>query len=107
MANITNPEAVKFANEQVRRMNDMHVAHYRTCKQFKANYDAAVMGNIFTTNGDVVVDGSATDGRHSLTTFDVNNVYARAAEVIADYEASSNTKLNQANVIAVNTNPLF
>lgn len=86
----------------------MHVAHYRSCKQFVAAWQAGGMGAVFgVSNSDVVVDGAASDGRHPLTSFDANNVYNRAAEVVADYEASANTKLNQANAIAVNTNPLF
>lgn len=108
MANITAPESVKFANEKIRRLNDMHVAHYRTCKEFKNEWDTLGMGAVFgVSNSDVVVDGAATDGRPPLTSFDANNVYNRASEVVADYEANANTKLNQANAIAVNTNPLF
>lgn len=108
MANITTPEAVNFANNYIRRMNDMQVAHYRTCKQFVAMWQAASMGTVFgVSNADVVVDGAATDGRRPMTSFDANNVYNRAAAVVADYEASTNTKLNQANAVAVNTNPLF
>jgi len=108
MANITNPEVVKFANEKIRRLNDMHVAHYRTCKEFKAEWDTLGYGAIFAvSNSDVVVDGAPADGRHAMTSFDANNAYNRASEVVADYEANTNTKLNQANAIAVNTNPLF
>ena len=108
MANITNPEVVAFANEKIRRLADMHVAHYRTCKQFKTLWDTLGYGAIFAvSNSDVVVDGSATDGRHTMTSFDANNAYNRASEVVTDYEASANTKLNQANAIATNTNPLF
>lgn len=107
MANITNVEAVRFCNDEVRRFNDLLVVTYRTAKQIKLDYDNKGMGAIFTNNADVVIDGSSTDGRHAMTTFDVNVVLARANEIIADYEASSNTKINQANAIAVSTNPLF
>ena len=107
MADITDPEAVRFCNDEVRRFNDLLVVAYRTAKQIKLDYDNKGMGAIFTNNSDVVVDGSATDGRHKVTTFDVNVVLARANEIITDYEASSNTKLNQASAIAVSTNPLF
>jgi lipid-binding SYLF domain-containing protein len=108
MANITNPEVVKFANEKIRVMADMQVAHYRTAKQFKAAWDAAGLSAIFAvSNADVVVDGAATDGRHTMTSFDANNTYNRAVDTINEYEASANTKLNQANAIAVNTHPLF
>ncbi len=108
MANITNAEAVKFCNEEVRRFNDMTVAHYRTAKQISADYTAKGMSAILgATGSDVIVDGAATDGRAPMTVQDVNNVIARANEKISDFEANTNLKLNQANAVAVNTNPLF
>lgn len=112
MANITNPEVVKFANEKIRRLNDMHVAHYRTCKEFVQEWQTLGMGAIFGTNADVVIDGATVlsgtaDGRPPMTSFDANNAFNRASEKVTDFEANTNTKLNQANAIAVNTNPLF
>ena len=107
MPDITNPEAVKFCNEEVRLFNDLLVVVYRTAKQIKEDYTSKGLSAIFNSNSDVVIDGSAEDGRHTVTTFDVNTVMARASEIITDYEANTNLKLNQANAIAVNTHPLF
>lgn len=112
MANITNPEAVAFSNNEIRRMNDMRVALYRTSKQFLADWTAKGMGTVFANAADVVIDGATVlsgtaDGRHPLTSQDANNAFARASEMVTDFEANTNLKLNQALVIAVNTNPLF
>ncbi len=91
----------------------MHVAHYRTCKEFVLEWQTLGMGTVFgVSNSDVVIDGASVlsgipDGRHPMTSFDANNAFNRANEKVTDFEASANTKLNQANAIAVNTNPLF
>lgn len=64
MANIIDPHAVRFANENCRVMADMLQAAYRTAKQFALNvadnFESHTGGN---ANGDVIVDGSEVDGR--------------------------------------------
>ena len=106
MADITNPEAVRFSNEKVRILADALESAYRTSKAALTEWYANNMGELFPA-ADTVVDGSATDGRHPLTGNDVANVINRAAEMVADYEASSNAKLNTVLAVSVNGAPQF
>lgn len=115
MANISLQAIVTFANTKARRMNDLQVANYRTAKEFKAEWDAQGISALIAgnTNTDLIVDGATPpsgvtpDGRPPLDVFHMQQVYNRAVDTITDYEANTNTKLNQANAIAVTTNPLF
>lgn len=104
MAEITNAEAVRFCNERVRVAANKLNAAYKFAKEvsseWTANPDLAT--NIAYDNPDLVVDGSATDGRHPVSGIDVNNLVTRLNELIADYEASSSAKLN--TILAVATN---
>lgn len=61
--NITNPAVVRNWNEQGRPMADLIEKVRRTGEQYLINIapnEAAIAGN---ANGDVIVDGSETDGR--------------------------------------------
>ena len=104
MSEITNPEAVKFCNERVRiaanRLNSAYQFAKQVSAEWTANSDLAT--NIAYDNPDVVVDGSATDGRHPISGIEVNNLMTRLNELIADYEANSSAKLN--TILAVATN---
>jgi hypothetical protein len=48
------------------------------------------------------VDGSATDGRSPITGIAATNIVNRASEMIADFEAASNAKLNTVLQVKVN-----
>ena len=104
MAEITNPEAVRFCNERIRvAANKLNVA-YRFAKEVAAEWNANpdLATNIAYDNTDLVVDGSATDGRHPISGVDTNNLVTRLNELIADLEANSSAKLN--TILAVATN---
>lgn len=67
MADITNAQAVRFCNENARPLADIIESVRRTAEQFAINvvaFEAATSGN---ANGDVVIDGAATDGRTLAT----------------------------------------
>jgi len=86
MANITNPEAVKFSNEEARPYNDHKLANYRTAKQLIANYTGKGMSAILGATGtDVIVDGAATDGRTArfrLEPMSVASFHGRTLDLI-------------------------
>lgn len=102
MAEITNPEAVRFSNDRVRRLANSLLSNYRFSKsvldEWTANPQLATL--IAYDNPDVIVDQSAQDGRHPATGVSVNNVMTRASELVADLEANSNAKLNTILAIA-------
>jgi len=67
MADITNAQAVRFVNENARPLADLIESVRRTAEQFAINvvaFEAVTGGNV---NGDVVIDGAATDGRPLAT----------------------------------------
>jgi hypothetical protein len=103
MAEITNAEAVKFCNEKIRVAADRLARAYYFAKQVKDEWYANNMGTLFPEGDGPVVDGSATDGRHPLMRDDVVLLINRCEDLITDYEANSNAKLN--TVLNVSVNP--
>lgn len=97
----TNAEAVKFSNEKVRVAANKLVNAYAFAKLVSAEWTANNMGELFPA-GSVVVDGSETDGRHPVTGNDVTLIIVRLNELVADYEAESNAKLNTLLNVATN-----
>jgi len=101
---IDNPQAVRFCNEQVRILADTLLSAYRTAQAVREFYYAhPELGTLFQQNGnELVEDGSATDGRPRMTGNDVLTLITRADELVADYQATSNAKLNTVLRAAVN-----
>ena len=97
----TNAEAIKFSNEKVRVAANKLVDAYAFAKLVSADWTANNMGELFPA-GSVVVDGSATDGRHPVTGNDVTLIIVRLNELVADYEADTNAKLNTLLNVATN-----
>ena len=105
MAEITNPEAVKFCNERVRVAADKLAQLYSVAKSVQQEWTANDLATIIAfDNPDLVVDGSATDGRHPISGEDVNNLITRCSEIVTDLEANSSAKLNTILKVAVNPN---
>lgn len=103
MAEITNPEAVKFCNERVRTVADRLAQMYYEAKAVSDEWTANNLGAIIAyDNTDLVVDGSATDGRHPVSGADVNGLMNRLNELVADMQANNNAKLNTVLAVAVN-----
>lgn len=102
MADVTNPEAVAFCNEKVRTLADRLAQTYYDIKRLAQEWVATGMGSKIPNDASVIVDGSATDGRHPITGADVHNIAVRATEILNDYEASSAAKLNTILRVAVN-----
>ena len=102
MAIIDNPEAVKFCNERVRVSADKLAQLYYTAKSVSQEWTANGIGTLIAyDNSDLVVDGSASDGRHPINGIEVNNLITRLTEFVTDMEANSGAKLN--TVLAVAT----
>lgn len=101
---IDNPQAVRFCNEQVRILADTLLSAYRTAQAVREFYYAHPdLGDLFYNNSsELVEDGSATDGRPRMTGNDVLALITRADELVADYQATSNAKLNTVLKAAVN-----
>ena len=75
----TNPQAIKFSNEKVRVMAELMIAAIETARSFAAFYSAEGGDTLFPNDAELIVDGSATDGRPP-----VQNQMARAMKNQAD-----------------------
>ena len=104
MADITDPEAVKFSNEKIRTLADKLAQTFYQLTRLRDEWVANGLGAKFPNDTSPVIDGSATDGRHPITGADVNAIASRATEFLTDYEASANAKLNTVLKVAVNPN---
>jgi len=103
---ITNPQAVAFSNERVRALADKAAAYYWAAKAFLLEWDAAGIGAVIPNDaGELMVDGSATDGRTPITGAGVNGLKGHVALMVADLEANANAKLNILLKIEVNGSP--
>lgn len=104
MANITDPTAVRFCNEQVRPAADRLVQLYWWLKAVKQEYIAtpALASSIPNDATATVVDGSATDGRTTITGADVQATLADLNSLITSLEATSSAMLNRFYKVAVN-----
>jgi len=100
MADITNPQAVKFCNERVRVAANHYARLYWWSKIVAQEWTAQGIGALIPNNASVVMDGSATDGRPIITGADVHTLAARVAEFVALLQANGNEKLNQITKVA-------
>ena len=105
MADITDPEAVRFCNEKVRILADIATRYYYAALAFGNEWAATGMASKIPNTTDVVVDGSAEDGRSTITGANVVGLKNHAATMVADLEATTNTKLNILLNIEVNGSP--
>jgi hypothetical protein len=105
MANITDPSAVKFSNEQVRPAADRIMQFYWFCKGLKVQWTSQNLAALIPNDASLMVDGSAQDGRTQITGADVNVLLSNLNTFINSLEANTNLMLNQFGKVAVNPRP--
>lgn len=103
MPDIVNAEAVRFSNEKIRVAADKLSQAYYFAQQVSQEWTANSMGTLIPNTSDTIIDGAAQDGRHVIVGSDANNIINRCDELVADYEASGNAKLNTILGVAVNS----
>ncbi len=104
---VTDPAAIAFSNTQIRPIADSMSTSYWTAKKLLANWNSLGMSAKFPNDTTAVSDGAAQDGRNQITGAMVNNIVNRAQEIITDYEATSNAKLNTVLQVQVNGQSKF
>jgi len=104
MADITDSEAVRFANERVRVAANKLNAAFQFAKEVGAEWTANGGAAMIPNTSDGIVDGSATDGRHPITGIMATNIIVRLGELVTDYEADGSAKLNTILQVATNEN---
>jgi hypothetical protein len=91
---ITDPNAVAFSNLKIRPMADHLASVFYQAQIVLDLWNGTLMGDKFPVEGGTVEDGSDVDGRTPITGNDVQLFMSRLSELVTDYEASSNAKLN-------------
>lgn len=99
---IDSPQAIRIANEEIRRVADTLVSCYLTCKTFDQKRIAADYGSIIPNTTEKIMDGSDVDGRLEIVGVQAHYVMARVAEFLALMEESGNARLNTVLPVSVN-----
>ncbi|OPL13111.1 MAG: hypothetical protein AVO39_11095 [delta proteobacterium MLS_D] len=102
MADITSPQAVRFSNEKIRPAAERMAQLYTIAKQVVDEWYATNMGTEIPVSADLIIDGSANDGRTPINGNDATLVISRLQEFVTDMEANNNAKLNTVLKPAVN-----
>ena len=103
MPDITDPQAIRFANERVRVAADRFAQLYYWCGIVRDEFIAQDIASLIPDSADVIIDGSATDGRPIITGADVHNIKDLVVEFIGNLDANTAWKLNEVLSVAVNT----
>jgi hypothetical protein len=104
MADITDPNAIRFANEQIRTLCDRVPTIYALLKQHALLFsDTPGLTASFPNDPTAIVqDGSPGDGRRPYSGADVQALEAAVAGFVAQLEANDRALLKLALKIAVN-----
>lgn len=106
MADITNPQAVKFCNENARTIANLIGSMYRTLDQFALNvvrdFEENTSGNV---DADPIIDGSDVDGRNPVTKVNVAELKFVCEQLKATLD--TNTLIALVNNWATNTQPIY
>ena len=109
MANITSPQVISLWNAHARPLADLIERCRRTCEAFVVDAVAieAVIGGsgAGNANGDVIVDGAATDGRSICTKQNFLELKFVAEQIAA--AANQDDREQLIHNIVVNGAPLY
>lgn len=102
MAENSNPQVIKFANEKIRVAADQLYQAYYFAKQVLLEYNAGDIGTKIENAGagEMLSDGSATDGRTRLTGGDIYNMVTALQEFVDYVEGGTVTQADRTTVIA-------
>jgi hypothetical protein len=111
MANITSPQVVAWANGRARTISDSIRQMYDKLKSYQTDYvaesvNAAIVADPAGSTA-VIADGSAADGRQSITGTQIQNLIACINQVVTAMDTTNVTgvgspPMTTANAIQVN-----
>jgi len=102
----SNPQAVLIANTKIRPLADRLAQLYNAIKAAQIEYTAEGWSVLFPNDSEVIVDGSAVDGRTPITNADVRAfMLTDAVGVLTPLEASSNAGRDRVHKISPNPLP--
>lgn len=100
----TNPQAVTVANAKIRPLADIMAGLYNALKSAQIEYIAENWPALFPADTEVIVDGSATDGRTPITNSDVRNFMLNDAVQFLNF-MEANTFASRDRVFKIAPNP--
>jgi hypothetical protein len=98
MADITNPEAIRFVNEELRPLCEAARALAARIDAMKDRWDAGVSA-IFANNEDVLIDGRAEQGVSVLNSL---NIKLAGADLLAMRAAITDAQISKPCVRPLN-----
>lgn len=100
MAN-TNPQVINFANSRIRQMADRMFSLHLESVAVLAEYNAGNIGTLISDvgAGEIISDGSATDGRTQITGGDIFNIMTAIQAYIAFINNGAVATLDRTSVI--------
>lgn len=102
----SNPQAVLIANTKIRPLADRLAKLYNALKSAQIEYTAEGWSTLFPNDSEIIVDGSATDGRTPITNAEVRTfMLTDAVAVLTALEASSNAGRDRVFKISPNPEP--
>lgn len=88
MANITNPQAIKFSNEQIRPLSEEIRAIIARINAMNTDWQAGINA-MFPNDSSPVVDNRTAEGASALTGADINS----SVGIMLAIAAASNTQI--------------
>ena len=107
MPDITNPQAVKFANEKARVFADALLSAITTAREFEAIYAAQAGDTLFPNSADLLADGSEVDGRPRVQAQMVRALRTAAQDLLTWAATGAPTRETRLRTIAVNGSSRF
>lgn len=95
MADITNPQAVHFANEKVRVFVEVLLSAAQTAEVFDEMYAALAGDTLFPNTADLIADGSEVDGRPRIQAQQVRAIRTIAQDLATWLATNSPTRLSR------------
>ena len=103
MTDITDPQAVKFSNEELRKFADLLAGAYQQAKVIQIKWIAEGMGAKLPNAADEIQDGSAKDGRTVVYGSTANALKSVADQLVTLLEENANE--DQITVVQYSVNP--
>jgi hypothetical protein len=104
MADVTDPTAIGFVVNSARPAACSLWAMYNLAKAVTVEFVARGGSSFIPNDAEAeILDGAQSDSRPVVYGSNVTTLYNRLADLVADYEANSNAKLNQIIALATQT----
>ena len=106
---VADTNAINYSNTRIRALADRLAQAYNLAQAIiqEGTAKGIIAGATPSIPNDatLISDGAVQDGRTQIAGADVYATVAIAQQIITNFQATSNVKLNQILKVAVNTNP--